>query len=124
MFLFCNPTWPSASLKLKTKKYKDWYKGSAVINPVTWDQSSYAKRGQHKGFLFWDENIYEQSFSTHLVDGAVWISIPHVPFRSLSVSMKDYHIGDVNLFWEDTRINVKDRVYAFKQKELAKRLNN
>jgi hypothetical protein len=117
-------SWNTFKRRYKTKKYKDWYKGSAVINPVTWDLSNYAKRSHHKGFLFWDEKMYEQSFKTHLVDGAVWISIPHVPFRSLSVAMKDYHIGDVNLFWEDIRINAKDRVNAFKQKELAKRINN
>ncbi len=117
-------SWNTFKRRYKTKKFKDWYQGSAVINPVTWDLSNNAKRNQHKGFLFWDEKMYEQSFSTHLVDGAIWISIPHVPFRSLSVAMKDYHIGDVNLFWKDIRINAKNRVQSFRKKEITKRTND
>jgi hypothetical protein len=117
-------SWNTFKRRYKTKKYKNWYKGSAVINPVTWDRSNYSKRKQHKGFLFWDEKMYEESFATHLVDGAVWITVPHVPFRSLSVAMKDYHIGDVNLFWKDIKINAKNRVNAFKEKEVANRMKN
>ena len=68
--------------------------------------------------------MYEQAFHTHLVDGAVWITTPNVPFRSLSVTLQDYHIGDVNLFWEDIRINSKSRVRSFKSGGVAKTMNN
>ena len=64
--------------------------------------------------------MYAQSFHTHLENGAVWISIPHVPFRSLAWTLDDYHIGDVNLFWKDIQINAKNRVLAYQQKEIAK----
>ncbi len=117
-------TWNTFKRRYKTKKYKDWYKGMASINPVTWDRSTFAKRSLHKGFLFWDEKMYEQAFHTHLVDGAVWITTPNVPFRSLSVTLQDYHIGDVNLFWEDIRINSKSRVRSFKSGGVAKTMNN
>lgn len=113
-------SWNTFKKRYKTKKYNDWYKGKATINPVTWDQSPFAKRKQHKGFLFSDEKMYEKSFTTHLVNGAIWITVPHVPFRSLSVALKDYHIGDVNLFWKDIQINARQRVISYREKEFAK----
>ena len=116
--------WNTFKRRYKTKKYKDWYKGKTTINPVTWDKSTFARKKDHKGFLYWDEKMYVQSFNTHLIDGAIWITIPNVPFRSLSVAMKDYHIGDVNLFWKDIQINAKERVISFKKNELAKTANN
>ena len=113
-------SWNTFKRRYKTKKYKNWYKGKATINPVTWDRQALAKRAKHKGFLFWDDKIYTQSFHTHVTDGAVWISLPHVPFRSLAWTLKDYHIGDVNLFWKDIQSNAKKRVEAYQQKDMAK----
>jgi hypothetical protein len=106
-------SWNTFKRRYKTRKYKKWYKGKSVVNPVTWDLSFVAKRNQHKGFLFSDNKIYKKSFHTHLIDGGIWISIPHVPFRLLSLSMDDYHIGDVNLFWSGIRENSKMRVNSF-----------
>ena len=116
--------WNTFKRRYKTKKYNDWYKGTACINPVTWDLSAYSKRTLHKGFLFWDEKMYEQAFKTHLVDGAVWISTPKVPFRSLSFTLKDYHIGDVNLFWKDIRLNSKNRIQTYKNSHDTEAANN
>ena len=116
--------WNTFKRRYKTKKYNNWYKGTACINPVTWDLSAYSKRSLHKGFLFWDEKMYEQAFKTHLVDGAVWISTPKVPFRSLSFTLKDYHIGDVNLFWKDIRLNSKNRIQTYKNSHDTEAANN
>ena len=113
-------SWNTFKRRYRTKKFKNWYEGKATINPVTWDEQKYAERKLHQGFLFWDDKMYEQSFHTHLENGAVWISIPHVPFRSLAWTLDDYHIGDVNLFWKDIQINAKNRVLAYQQKEIAK----
>ena len=107
-------TWNTFKRRYKTnKKYKKWYRGKSVVNPVTWDLTAIAKRKMHKGFLFSDNKIYKNAFHTHLIDGGIWISIPHVPFRMLSLSMEDYHIGDVNLFWSGIRENSKMRVDSF-----------
>lgn len=113
-------SWNTFKRRYKTKKFKEWYEGKATINPVTWDQQKYADRQLHQGFLFWDNKMYEQSFHTHLENGAVWISLPHVPFRSLAWKLDDYHVGDINLFWKDIQKNAKNRVRAYQQKEIAK----
>ncbi len=54
--------------------------------------------------------MYENAFTTYLIDGGIWITKPNVPFRSLSAALKDYHVGDVNLFWEDIKQNSKERL--------------
>jgi hypothetical protein len=106
-------SWNTFKKKLSKEKYENWYKGSSVVNPVTWDLSKTAERKLHKGFLFNNNSIYRQSFTTHLIDGAIWISTPHFPYRSMAWTMDDYHIGDVNLFWEDVHHNSKLRASKF-----------
>lgn len=97
-------TWNTFKKRFDQDQYK-WYKGRAVINPVSWDTTTYSSRSDHKGFLFSNGKLYGQSFKTHLSDGVIWISLPHFPYRYLSLNMKNYHVGDVNLFWEDIRQN-------------------
>jgi len=103
-------TWNTFKKKLNKNKYDKWYKGKQVINPVTWDLSKKADKKLHKGFLFANKKLYKKAFATHLIDGVVWITKPKFPYRSLSFTMKDYHVGDVNLFWEDIRININHRL--------------
>jgi hypothetical protein len=105
-------TWNTFKKHFDKDQYK-WYKGRAVINPITWDTTSYSPRIDHKGFLFSNGKLYSESFNTHLSDGVIWISLPHFPYRYLSLSMKNYHVGDVNLFWEDIRQNAVLRAETY-----------
>ncbi|NDP26031.1 MAG: DUF3089 domain-containing protein [Flavobacterium sp.] len=106
-------TWNTFKKKIDKNKYK-WFKGKVVINPVTWDTTSFAKRQLHKGFLYSNGKLYKNSFDTHTADGVIWISTPHFPYRYLLLTMPNYHSGDVNLFWEDIRENSLLRVHAFR----------
>lgn len=106
-------TWNTFKKKFDTKKYK-WYKGKVVINPVTWDTMPIALRELHKGFLYTDGKMYTNSFITHTDNGVIWISTPHFPYRYLTVTLQNYHTGDVNLFWEDIRENSLLRVKSFR----------
>lgn len=109
-------TWNTFKKKFDKKNYK-WYKGKVVINPVTWDTTAIAKRELHKGFLYTDGKMYTNSFDTHTDNGVIWISTPHFPFRYIIVSLPNYHIGDVNLFWEDIRENSLLRVKTFRSNQ-------
>jgi hypothetical protein len=106
--------WNTFKKRFDEAQYK-WYKGKAVINPVSWDTTAFSARIDHKGFLFSNGKLYDESFNTHLSDGVVWISLPHFPYRYLSFSMKNYHVGDVNLFWEDIRQNAILRANTYLQ---------
>lgn len=109
--------WNTFKKKFDEKNYK-WYKGKAVINPVTWDTTKIAKRELHKGFLYSNGKMYKNSFETHKDNGVIWISAPHFPYRYLTFIMRNYHVGDVNLFWEDIRENalLRNKMYVLKNK--------
>ena len=106
-------SWNTFKKKINMEKYNLWYKERCVINPVSWKMDEIANRSQHKGFLFSNGKLYKNSFNTHLLDGAIWISTPHFPYRYLAWTMDDYHIGDINLFWADIRENVSIRTSQF-----------
>lgn len=105
-------TWNTFRKKFDMRQYK-WYKGKAVINPITWDKSLVASSKDHLGFLFSNGKMYRHSVTVHLADGVIWIKPPKFPYRYLAFTMKNYHAGDVNLFWEDIRINSLLRVQKY-----------
>ena len=109
-------TWNTFKHKYDKEKYK-WYKGKAVINPVTWDTTAIAPRKLHKGFLYSNGKMYKNSFVTHIGNGVIWISTPHFPYRYLTFLMRNYHMGDINLFWEDIKENSLLRVQSYKAKK-------
>lgn len=112
--------WNTFKKKFDKENYK-WYKNKAVINPVTWDTTKIAKRELHKGFLYSNGKMYRKSFDTHKDNGVIWITAPHFPYRYLTFIMRNYHVGDVNLFWEDIRENalLRNQTYSSKNKEVS-----
>jgi len=100
------------------KKHADkntvkWHLGKAVINPITWDTTMFAPRKLHQGFLYSNNQLYRQSIGVHIDNGFIWIRPPHFPYRLLAFTMKNYHIGDVNFFWEDIRQNAILRATSY-----------
>ena len=86
-------------------KKKDMYNGSVTSNPVTWDTTLTTDFNDHKGFLFSNGVIYDKALKIKIVDGLVWTSLPRFPLRFFMVLKKNYHIGDINLFWKDIKEN-------------------
>lgn len=105
-------SWNTFKRKIHKESFK-FYENKACVNPVSWDTSFCASRELHKGFLFSNEKFYKESFDTHLQNGIIWISTPHFPYRYLAFTMKHYHIGDINLFWEDIRQNAMVRAKKY-----------
>ncbi len=95
------------------KKDKDWYKGSVTTNPITWDTSLYTELKQHKGFLYTNGKIYKEALAIQITDGLVWSSNPKFPLRFFMSFLKNYHAGDINLFWQDIRENAELRTNAW-----------
>lgn len=108
--------WNTFKKHIDQKAYNKWYKGRAVVNPITWTLASSTSKEQHKGFLYFDGKVYAQLFEAHLMDGAIWIDRPKGKFFWLSLTMRNYHIGDINLFWKDIRDNAQIRVRSYIEK--------
>ncbi len=98
-------SWNTRKKKSYPKK-KDVYKGSVTTNPITWDVSKTTKLNQHKGFLYSNGKMYSQALKIEIIDGMVWSTNPKFPLRFFMSFIKNYHAGDINLFWQDIRENV------------------
>jgi hypothetical protein len=105
--------WNSYKKGKKPKKFDTWFKGGVTSNPITWNNQKETDIQFHKGTLYTNDKIYPQSISLEVIDGLLWISVPKVPKRFFLRFISDYHFGDINLYWEDIRINSQQRIDAY-----------
>jgi hypothetical protein len=84
---------------------------SLVVNPISWKADSvYISRYKHKGaVLFHFNKIYKKTQGAKIHRGVAWIDRPKFPFSFL-YTRKNYHPGDINLFYLDIRENIKQRI--------------
>ena len=107
-------SWNTYKKNSYPKDYKNLYKGRVTSNPIRWDTTTTTIRSYHKGFLFSNGKCYDKALEITITDGLVWTSLPHFPLRIFAVFKKNYHAGDVNLFWQDIRTNAELRVNKWK----------
>ena len=66
------------------------------------------------GSFFYDEKIYPNSVYIEINDGLIWSSVPRGIKGNLFLKLiRNYHFGDVNIFWKDISENAKIRVESF-----------
>jgi len=99
------------------KKYETRYKGKVTSNPITWDASKTTERAAHKGFLYSNDKIYDKALKIEVIDGMVWTTLPRFPLRAFILFKKNYHVGDVNLFWKDIQANAELRTQRWLEKQ-------
>ena len=97
-------------------RYEKWYKGGITTNPIVWNDQRITPLDKHKGTLNTDKKIYKGAVSIECIDGMVWSSVPKIPKRFFLSFIKNYHFADINLFWEDIRINAVERANAWLKK--------
>ena len=95
---------------------KDWYNGCVTTNPITWNASKTTELDQHKGFLYSNDKMYSKALKIEITDGMVWSTNPKFPMRFFMSFMKNYHVGDINLFWQDIKENVELRTKTWLEK--------
>lgn len=112
-------SWNTFRINKKPKKGKhpahfSWNKNQFVTNPIRWNESREANIEEHKGLFFYDKKIYPNSVAIKIYEGLLWSSVPRgIEGNILLKLVKNYHFGDVNLFWKDISINAKNRVNNF-----------
>jgi hypothetical protein len=88
---------------------------SWVVNPLTWTLTEDAgPRSLNKGGVLLRFNeLVPGVADARIHDGILWVHRPH--FRgSFLYQTKNYHIGDINLFYLNIRENIRTRIRAFK----------
>ncbi|HLG38558.1 MAG TPA: DUF3089 domain-containing protein, partial [Chitinophagaceae bacterium] len=90
---------------------------SYVTNPLTWTiNDEYAPRSLNKGsVLFRFNKIYTSTTDARISNGFLYVKRPKFPWSFLYLK-KNYHVGDINLYYMNIRENVRQRIAAFKKK--------
>lgn len=93
------------------------YADAACVNPISWKiDNTYMTRQQNSGGLFYDyKRIAKNCSDAQSNKGILWIKHPRFPF-SFMIYMKNYHVGDINLFYNDVRKNAVLRVNEYLKK--------
>lgn len=89
----------------------------AVVNPLTWTtDDAPAPANLNKGVIIDDKNgkfvgIADAQISTE--NGILWLTKPKSPLRLRLFPSKNFHIGDLNLYYVNIRENAKKRAEEF-----------
>lgn len=89
---------------------------AVVVNPLTWTMDTLpVPRSQSKGAVLYKFNHPKpRNVATQIQGNILWSSKPRF-LGNWFFTTKNYHIGDINLFWKDIRDNAMDRVKAYQQ---------
>lgn len=90
------------------------YQESFVTNPLTWTTNeTYAPAALNKGAVLRNfHKIYRNVADAQVHGGYLWVNKPKFPGSFLYRS-KNYHIGDINLFYLNIRSNIQTRIRLF-----------
>jgi len=90
---------------------------SIVINPLTWtNETTLVSSTKNKGGVLKNfNNIVPHVVSAQIHNNILWSSKPDVPGK-IFYTQKNYHIGDINLFYLNIRENAAARINAFLKK--------
>ena len=69
-------------------------------------------------FQDWNKNKfkYKHKLTARVNGGILWLDKPHI-FGGALIHQNNWHVGDYNLFWENIRSNVTDRIRSFDESE-------
>jgi hypothetical protein len=89
---------------------------SYVCNPLTWTTDTvYAPHSLNLGAVLTKFNrIVPEAADAEIHHDFLWIHKPHYP-GSLFYFSRNYHIGDINLFYVNIRQNLRTRIRSFSQ---------
>ncbi len=87
---------------------------SVVINPLSWSSDTgYFSAAYNKGGVLKKFNkLIPNTVSAEIHNNVLWASKPNV-FGKFLFTKKNYHIGDINLFYMNIRENVAARITAY-----------
>ena len=96
-------------LFVKEEKFK-----SIVVNPLTWTLlTDPAPSSLNKGAILRNfDKLVTNAVSTQIHGNILWSSKPDF-LGKIFLTTKNYHVGDINLFYMNIRENVKTRINSY-----------
>lgn len=88
-----------------------------ATNPLIWTTGNeYASKKLNKGTVLRNFNkVFTHTSDAQVTNGFLYINKPKFPGSFLYLS-KNYHVGDINLYYLNIRENVKQRIEAYLKK--------
>ena len=101
------------------KGYTPWYLrkedgNSYVTNPLTWTTSEeFVSRNSNKGSILKKFNkLYIHTADAQIKNGLLFTRKPKFP-GSFLIPLRNYHVGDINLYYLNLRINIEQRIRSY-----------
>lgn len=94
-------------------KYTNRYDTTIQVNNPVDINAKQGWTGLHKKkrSILWNYNVgYKKTHDTRIMGDMLWITRPKFKGGLLGIFMKNYHAGDINLFYEDIRDDIKKRL--------------
>ena len=90
---------------------------SLVTNPIIWKANTeYASKKKNKGSVLYKFNkVYKKTTDAQIHEGVLWVTRPKFPWSFL-YRTKNYHVGDINLYYSNIRENVEQRIFEYFEK--------
>jgi hypothetical protein len=87
---------------------------SFVTNPLAWTTTNaYVSAKQNKGSVLRDfSKIIPHTTDAQIYKGVLWSNRPRFP-GSVFYRSKNYHVGDINLFYMNLRENIEQRIFSY-----------
>ena len=94
---------------------------SFVTNPLNWKaDETYAGKSENKGSVLLKFNkIYKKTTDAQIHNGLLWVKKPKFTW-SFMYTTRNYHTGDINLFYLNIRENAEQRINAYFKKNPAR----
>ncbi len=112
----CFVTWRTFKNGFVENYVKKENGNSWVVNPLSWTMDSLSvSRKENKGAILSNfQKLYPHSNSARISKGVIWTNRPRFPFSFLLLMRKrNYHVGDINLFYMNVRENIQLRINRF-----------
>jgi hypothetical protein len=110
-------SWMTFAEDFHPEYFDSHIRGSASIHPVlfTTDADVWNNWEEHHGVLTRKFKMrHRGAISAALHDGMLWIKPMKVMLGPL-LRLKNWHVADVNLFWENLRINLQQQMRVYRE---------
>lgn len=87
---------------------------SYVTNPLSWTTTEeYTSSEKNRGSILRDFNkIISHTTDAQIHNGILWVNKPEFP-GAIFYRSRNYHIGDINLFYMNLRENIEQRIFSY-----------
>lgn len=87
---------------------------SYVTNPLSWTTTNeHISSKKNEGSVLRDFNkVISHTTDAQIHNGVLWVNKPKFP-GAIFYQSKNYHVGDINLFYMNLRENIEQRIFSY-----------